>query len=558
MALPYKIVDVNTATWSDYKNSFCAVHNAIKEMRNSSSDGSIALGNSVEYAALRFQTGQFGPMLSVYVYADKVGSPTFTVSCELYADNGSGEPDLSNKLASAVSLPASQFPTTARLVLFTFLVQYPILSDTTYHVVFKASAAGDASNHVRLYKKASGSLVGGTGGPPNTGTRAFGSSTWTYPSPQDILRCAVFMEGTHLLAVGVDKTNNKIRAYRSTDGGVTWAEVSSASAPACSTTSGYKNVQVQQSLKTTYDPILAVFVPTATDTFNFYTHDNTTGGTGWGSLGSAATSAINADGSGNVPEFSGRRLNGDSLIAHQGLTETVMGAARRRVKVQRPLDSFGLIDVVGSPNSPISATQPGTATHYDLRLAFMDMEDRFHIFFSASDSNQIQHRVLKADNTFESVNTLGSTAAVCSNTSAYPIGLGCNYFKDEAWRIAIPYLDSTSGTIKVAHCNASESHLAASWTIEQVSADAPEVATSNLGFLTADSQQSAKLVLFYVKSDDTIWMTNDGGTGTWTTPAQWRSGQTVAGVSGFTVASAINLMYLDTAPTPDELKFDRL
>lgn len=557
MPLPFKIVDVNTATFSDYRNSFQAVYNAIIPMRNHLSDGSITLGHLTEYIDWKFVADNAGPLLRVFVHADKVGSPTFNVSVNLYADDGSGNPDLNNKLSTGITVPASSFPTTARLVMWTFLLPYDLLTSPAYHVVFKASAQGDSSNNVRFYKDSGGTIVGATS--VNAGTRPFGSSTWTYPGTVDIIRGVLYVEHVNLWAVAIDKTNNKIRIYKSTDSGATWSEISATGAPSCSTTSGLKSVNVQEGQSSLYEPRLVVVSNTGTVEATFSTHRITPNASDdWGSDGGGGLSALNIDVAGNTPRGSGRRSNSDKLVAHQGLTEIVMGAARRRLKIQKFAGNDATYDVVGSANSPAANTSPGTATHYDLRLAFMDMEDRFHVFYSTSDNNNIQHRVLNADDTFSTINQIGSTPAVCSNASAYPIGLGCNYYKNNEWRIVIMYLDSTSGTIKVAHCKASDSATASAWTIEQISTDTPEVTTSNLGFLSADSQQSGQLIAVYVKSDDTIWRTQDQGNGNWTAPVQVRSGQSVQGISGFLTARNLNFMYLDTSPTPDELKFDRL
>lgn len=571
MPLPFKIGSPPTVDFSDYKNSFMAVYSAIDPLRNNVSDGSLALGHSYEYVDWRFDidTVNSYPLLRAYIHADKVGSPTFNVSLNLYADDGSGNPDLNNKLSSGVTVPASAFPTTARLMLFAFVAPVANIVDATnYHPVFKASAQGDVSNHVRIYKDSGGTLTGANSS--NAGTRPFGSSTWTYPGTPDIIRGALYREDNRsgevppspptLWTVVIDKTNNKIRIYKSLDGGATWSEISASVAPSCSTTSGLKSVSIQETQSSLYEPALVVASNTGTVDATFSTHRITPGivSNDWGSESGGSLSFLNADVAGNTPRGFGRRVGSDKLIACQGNTETVMGQARRRVKMKQFYGSTILADVVGSANSPIAGTLPGTATHYDLRFALMDLEDRFHIFYSNSDDNNIQHRVLNADDTFSTINTIGSTPAVCSNTSAYPIGLGCNYYKNNEWRIAIMYLDSTSGTIKVAHCKAADSATASSWTIEQISTDTPEVTTSNLGFLSADSQQSGQLIAVYVKSDDTIWRTQDQGNGNWTAPVQVRSGQSVQGIAGYLTARNLNFMYLDTTPTPDELKFDRL
>lgn len=569
MPLPFKIVDVSTATWSDYKNSFCAVYPALWYMRNPTSDGSLTLGHSNEYIDLKaeFAVGATHPLLRFYVYADKVGSPTFNVTLNAYADDGSGNPDLNNKIGVGTTIQATAFSTTAKLMLFTFPAPPGIVAQLT-HYVFKASAAGDASNHVRFYKDAGGSLINSQGS-PNTGTRAFGSGTWSYPGTADILRCAVIFEDNSVVTggnflspvlwtVAVDKTSNKIRLYKSTDNGVTWSEIDAATALSTSSTSGQKTIQVVEGLSAAYLPIVSIGTVSSSSGLGSADHEIIPGASGWGSgplnLGSLN---IAQDGAGNTPFYYGLRSNRDALACYQGAAETVMGASRRRIKVA-VVGTNNSVDVVGSANSPVAGTLPGTATHYDHRLSFVDAEDRLHIFWSASDTNNIQHRVLNADNTFSTINAIGSDPAVCSNTSAYPIGLGCSYFKNNEWRIAFPYLDSTSGAIKVAHCKAADSATASAWTIEQVSTDTPEVTTSNLGFVTADAMQGSKLILFYIKSDDTVWMTNDGGVGTWTAPIQWRSGISVAGISGFLSAKNLMMQYLDTAPATDELKFDRL
>jgi hypothetical protein len=286
----------------------------------------------------------------------------------------------------------------------------------------------------------------------------------------------------------------------------------------------------------------------------------------------SATTNLSADPSGNVsfttlgtnvsgglPIGGGRRANGNVVLVTQGATETVMGSARRRIKLafHNGTSWSSIFDVAGSANTP-NATLPGDAVDYELRWAGIDPNGDCHIVYSRSDSSTLQYRKFKADNTFATINTLNG--AVASATANYPVGQPAFYYQSPDWFIAIPYVDNGSSTLKVARCNITATTTSGNWAITQIVAANAEVTASNPAVLVADNAQGGKVFCWrVVPSTRGLQFTDDGGSNTWKPETAWRgAAQQVGGISGFYTEDGIALVYLEESTTPDEVRYDRL
>lgn len=132
-----------------------------------------------------------------------------------------------------------------------------------------------------------------------------------------------------------------------------------------------------------------------------------------------------------------------------------------------------------------------------------------------------------------------------------------NYFKDPAWWSAFAYVNSAGTVLNVARCSANLQETAANWTTTAVVSGTFETTNSNPAVLIPDSESGGKLYLFYMLTDGKLYFTHDKGADDWVQPQEIHPGtKTIGGLSANMLADAIALLYLDTAPATDDLKFD--
>lgn len=560
MALPEDIVTVTTATWSDHKNQ---PHGPVQRITSLppggagvTDDGTFYnLGNNLEYVGQKFLHTGTNRLMRARFFFQRVGAPSGTIQLQLRPFT-SGAPDFNTLLAASQTYPVSAIPTSGKNeTVFTFQVPYNLAASVDYVVVMQISTPGDASNYIKVYRGDPGIFSA-----IRSGSQPFGSSTWTQDSS---LRTSFDLElaTNEFFAFGLDKTNNKARLYRTLDTGATWTELDAANAPAVAATATLRSMYVQRKVD---DWIRTwVLLPISTTSFRWHWLQNT-----WAintpAPSSVTVATIGANVSGQAPYGGGVSAGGvvggtvKATIAYQGATETNMGLPWRRIKFERYDGASWLtsVDAVGSTNTP-NATLPAINIHFDLRWAGMDPLGNTHIIYSKSDSSILQYRKFKADGTFTTINTMNG--AVASATANYPVGQPAFYYQAPDWFIAVPYVDNSSNTLKVARCNVSSSETSANWTITEAVAANAETSASNPAVLTTEDLQGNKLLLWRVTpTTKTLNFTHDAGSNTWATEVPWRSGQAVEGISAQPMEDGGGLMYLDTAPATDELRYDRL
>lgn len=554
MALPIKVVDINTATWSNHKNQS---HGGIQPtlLTNESEDDAtfFNLGDSAEFVGnnLSLVPEYRGhKMLRVRFYFQKVGSPTGNIFVDVRPPTtpGSGAPDFTVLQSRSLVYPVSSIPTSGKNeVIFSFPIPAILPTDPAQINIFlilNISVQGDASNYVKVYRRGAGSSAA-------CGSRAYGSSTWVADITRELsYRFEISQTGATVF--GVDSTNNKIRAYKTTDNGTTWSEQAAAGAPTCLSTAGMKSINAQGSFldDTTY---VSMFTA-ALDTSVYKAL-----AASWSFVAVKSFGAQGANVSGNGPIGGGRRPNGNLIAIVQGATETNMGAPWRRIKLAYWNGSTwsAEYDVVGSANTP-DATLPGINIHFDLRWSAVDPNGDCHIVYSKSDTSTLQYRKFKANNTFTTINTLNG--AVASATANYPVGQGTILYKSPDYYVAIPYVDNTSNTLKEARVKTTISETAANWVLTEIVAASAEVSGSNPAVLVADNSQGGKVFCWRViPTTKGLRFTDDGGNSTWKPEIDWKGAtQVVGGISGFYLEDGIALVYLEEGTTPDELRYDRL
>lgn len=554
MALPATIVNINTAGWSDHRNQN---HGGIQQTTlysSPSDDGTFYnLGDTHQYAGrLSAYTGQAGHrLIRVRFYLQRVGSPTGNVFVEVRPQIGSGataDPDFTALWGTSRSFPVTSIPTTGKNeVIFTFPipVTLPAEETTAFAIVLTISAQGDASNYIKVYRGVNGDFGG---------SRNYGTSTWDTTGSVISPAHVVEISKSGAMVFGLDKTNNKARAYLSTDNGASWAEQSTSSVPSILATAGMKTIGSQGALQ----DLDASYVSMFTGSINAGTYKQPSAGN-WQLLAQKGFGAVGANVSTTGPIGGGRRPNGNLIEIVQGATETNMGAPWRRIKLAFWNGSTwsNEFDVVGSANTP-DATLPATNVHFDYRWSIVDPNGDCHIVFSRSDSSILQYRKFKADNTFTTINTLNG--AVASATANYPVGQGTLAYKAPDYYVVVPYVDNTSNTLKESRCKTTITETSTNWVNTEIVSASAEVSGSNPALLMADNAQGGKVNCWYVvPTTKGLRFTHDSGNSSYIPAIDWKGAtQVVGGISGFYVEDGIALVYLEEGTTPDELRYDRL
>lgn len=559
MALPATIVDVNTAGWSDHRNQSHGGAQRLTLYSNTSDNGTFYnLGDTSSHVGTitpyGFQAGH--KLLRFRCYLQRVGSPTGNVFVEVREPLSDTVMDLGvAPLGVSRSFPVSSIPTTGKNeFIFTFPVPValPLSDSTSIGIVLTISAQGDSANYIKIYR----GLNGDRGTAHAYGA---GNQVWNPETQGSSLSLSKVVEISKSGAriVGLDKSGSLVKVYKTDDNsGASWA--SEGSSGGMTSTANLKSINTQAGIHDLGVTYLEGSASGTTANLGIQKRTESAGLTQ-----DPATfvnfTAFGTNVTGMAPIFGGRRANGNSIVVAQGATETVMGAARRRIKLafHNNTSWSSVFDVVGSANTP-DATLPGDANHHDLRWAALDPDGNLHIIYSKSDTSVLQYRKFKSDNTFATINTLNG--AVASATANYPVGLGTFLYKTPDWYVAIPYVDNTSNTLKEARSNTSNSETATNWTLTEITTANAETSGSNPAVLVADNVQGGKVFCLRVKpTTKGLAFTHDSGNSNWVPETDWKGAtQVVGGICGLYMEDGIALVYLEEGTTPDELRYDRL
>jgi hypothetical protein len=371
--------------------------------------------------------------------------------------------------------------------------------------------------------------------------------------------------GGNLCTVLADKTNNRLRVYKSTDGGQTWAEQDSGTTVSFfGSVPNYKTYTTQAIGSLLYTWYLTGGTGSTLEHRAFDMSTNTWGISLWTlTLATAITSA----GSGSTlraPIMATRRGDGSSVIVVNGAAETLMGTTYTRAKLYTVTSAgtaSGPFDVIGSTNSPLSNALPGTQGHIDVRAILLDSSDRAYIFLTdtATSPIPIKTRVLTSSNTFTAA-AISITGATVPSGSAYTAGLPCRYTPAGGVEsIALPFLFSTGNWLYVCQAPAAGADVAANWTSVQAS-NTVIADVQNGNNLVLSDGGTKRWVWWQRTSTGDIYYTNDAGMGIWTPETLWKSTGSVLiqGISAALITGAIGIIYNEHVGTTNTPKYDRL
>lgn len=325
-----------------------------------------------------------------------------------------------------------------------------------------------------------------------------------------------FENGSNLYAVLLDLTNLTYEVWKSTDSGNSWSEQDSASHPAIGSSSSFRSVNVIQSGATLY--ILRDSSGTAFATFSMSSDTWSATTTGGGNPAAGI--------SGTVPYHGAVRSDGDVIIFHHGVTESIMGTNYRRVKYSRYEGG------VWTNSTDVGGT--GAQAHYDARTAVLGSSDRVHFFWTDFNNQDLKHRSLSSANVLGTIQDIDATAGT---GSFYDVGLPALNGSE----IVLPYRD-LSNDLNVARATSADTP---TWDITQVvtTTNDPETVSSNLAAVAVDS--GTVHVFWPNDADQDIYRDNDAGTGTWGTDAEWKDAVTCQGINIAKITGGVGVLYVD-------------
>lgn len=342
-----------------------------------------------------------------------------------------------------------------------------------------------------------------------------------------------FLAGGNLYVFTCDTANSKVRAYKSTDGGSTWAEQDAANAASLSAIAGFRSFSATQ----------AGSLVTIGGSLGFKPFDTSTDTWGAGVAAPGSPSAA-ANVSGAYVGVYLRRSNGNVVVVYQGASISVMGQARRRFYTYK-WDGAAWTAVAGSGDGGPAGQWGGTiAAHFDLRAAVLGASDRVEIVYTRSDDTaNVYKRSMSPANVVDTAVTFAG-----STTDAYAVGLPVSFVNGANTEIAVPF--NFSSALYVARWNSGAD--AAVTTTAAATGHAPESVTANVGQIAVDG--TTKHLFFVDAFSDDVYTNDDGGSNTWGTEAAQEATITCQGVNAGAGVSGPGVLFNDNGA----VKFDEL
>lgn len=331
--------------------------------------------------------------------------------------------------------------------------------------------------------------------------------------------------GGNLYVVGLDKTNNHVEMWKSTDGGSTWTEQDAANHKALNTTAANKTATACVD----GTRILVIYGHPSAGFIGMAPYETTTDL--WGTALAITATGITTDVTTQVPLAVACRGSNDYVAAFASATESIMGTAYRRISV-RPFTSTTAGTVV--------VVESGVQQHQDLVGLAVGASGRVHVLYRNATGNTLRQRA------FLSSNTLGTAgdvdASINTVINIYVGGVPTSYIDGADTKVVVPYVDA-GGELNVGRFTSADAPTYTTQVVTAVTDNKPRSSGCNPGAVAADG---TTVHAFWADSPfGDLWRDNDGGTGTWGTDVEHRDAITVGGVNVATITNAIGIFYDD-------------
>lgn len=316
-----------------------------------------------------------------------------------------------------------------------------------------------------------------------------------------------FINGTDIYACLVDTTNNQIEMWKSTDEGETWTEQDTANKPSCSATAALKTCYCAVS----GDTIHVAFPSNSANAVNIKPFNMTNDTWATSITGGPVIQTNDSLVILLTPLILASRADGSFVIFYAGATQSIMGTAYERIKIHYYNGAWnGPYDVIGSANSPLSNTLPGTETNYQVGTIVKGADERVHLFFTNNSTGSVYHRALLSGNTFATGQQLFVN---CDRLTGYSIGMPVSYTSGSATHVVVPYDRLTSPRMVVVRGDSADQPIWTSGVVADVTAHGTAAISGSVAVLTSKGVEV--YIAWYARSDDTFWLDNDQGDTIW-------------------------------------------
>jgi hypothetical protein len=336
--------------------------------------------------------------------------------------------------------------------------------------------------------------------------------------------CGPFEVGGSKYIVGVDKTQNKIKVLKSTDGGHTWSEQDAANKPFTGTASNFKSATAR--LDGTSIVVFHCGVSSTTPQITKFATATDT----WGASSATGAQTVQ-DVTGKAPLAIACRGANDYVVAYNSATESIMGTAYRRISV-RPYVSgaWGTAIVVES----------GVQQNQDLIGLVVGSNGRTHIFWRNQTGNTLRHRPFLSGNTLGTAGDIDASINAVSNI--YAGGISVSYVDGANTKVVVPYVDA-GAELNVGRFTSADAPSFTTQVVTAVTDNKPSASSCNPGVAVANG--TIVYVLWADGPFGDIWYDNDAGTGTWGTDVEHNATTNVDGINAEKITDAIGILYDD-------------
>jgi hypothetical protein len=520
MALPATVG--SGLSWSDHlsnRHGPLQPHPSIAEYYATLAAGGLIVGNAstAMYRGQTFLTTAAGDVTQVVLYLNRGGTTNRQYAVEIYATSGglpTGSALASQTLESlSISNSGAGVPVTIR-----FATPVSLATGTTYALVLRPTTiAVDTTNYLSWYDAATASYASGTGLAYNNTT-----TTWSTNAFDHLFRIEI--DSPNLYVVALDKINNHVEVWKSTDSGQTWAEVDAANHKTVSSSAGSRCADAD-----IVGTTITIAYITGASTYSFC--DFNTNTDTWGTpVNSTAGSTLVADATGNKPLFVARLNNGDTNIWRVG--------DYTNMTLWRAIFTDRYVSGTWTNGHQFSAL---TQDHYEPFEVMTNGVLQLMVYgVVALDDVYIKARTAAYAN--------GSSATVDSAahaTSLYLSGHGC--YDDTEFNVTV--IDSTNELDNVRYTVSSAGAITFVSPVAAISATSttnPEASTHSHALVNIGGTIHA----FWIADNQTsIYRDNDAGTNTWGTDTSWKSGLgTLTSINARPVAiggSSVGILYLE-------------
>lgn len=440
-------------------------------------------------------------------FVTKVGTPTDNLVGELRTDDGTGKP--SSTLLASFSVAASSLEAGINLVVFDIAGQ-ALNASTTYHICITRSGAIHASNYYQVHRTTTNAYTSGA-------VSRKGSTTWTADATVDyafqVMSATARQELVKFLLRSISQ--GKVFCYTSLNKGASWERRDYGNDPNVAVSS------IARDRSRLSSHLAGNEITLGLDNGGLAFSRFDTRGMVWHKPQVVNASAVYYYEEGT---FEANRTALWNVTRSDGVkifvltyNETVSSVVYTRYKLVYYTTTWSsILDIATGTTSEL-----GAAYHIRVRAMIL-LGDNLLIAWSRSDTDALQIRLFKSDNTFTTI--INPQSVTVEDDQDCSIGVPCTYTEGGVSKVALP-VHASDDALKMLRAPAATADVSGDWTIETVDAQTGKfAATSRYQKMIAESDGGERLFLVRRDSADQVELFSDRGRADWMSYGLWRAG----------------------------------